>query len=301
MPANNMLAFIPQKWSKRVLTKLDRINVMLPLVNRDYEGDIKAEGDTVWVRTYGNVQTGTYTRGMPIVYQPMAPTKEALTINDSKYFAFELDDLDDAQMDLKALDGYTDRAAVAMSELIEDKLQAQFGLANALNILDAGGSGSANNGTPITLSTANAYTTLVDCGKLLTLRNVPRNGRWAIITPDWEAFLQKDTTYLIRATDMGDTMLQTGRPGSTASNAPGFIGRLANFDLYVSNATPVDSGGRRCMFGQGKPISYAGQIRKIEKIRRESTFADTVRGLILHDATVFAEQAKALGNVLVNV
>jgi hypothetical protein len=288
-----MTAFVPQKFSKRTLTKLDQINVLLPLVSREYEGEIKQEGDTVWVRTYGDVVTGTYTRGMPINYQALSPTRETMVIDDAEYFAFSLDDLDDAQMDLKALDGYTDRAAVAMNEVVERKLQARYVQAHASNRI-------TDSSNPITLSTANAYTLIVDAGKALDDQKAPADGRWMLITPTWKSFLLKDTTYLIRATDIGDSVIRSGKPGTKAKDAPGFFGQVGGFDLYLTTAAPTDGAGKRCMFGQGKPINYAGQIRKVQKIVRESTFGTAVRGLILHGAEVFDEYQKRLGTVYVN-
>ncbi len=117
MPQQDLSAFIPQIWSKRVLTRLDQINVMLHLVNRDYEGEIKDQGDTVWVRTFGNVTVSPYRRGGTVNYGPMVPTKESLQINDAQSFAFQVDDLDQVQNDLKALDGYTNRAAARIAAM----------------------------------------------------------------------------------------------------------------------------------------------------------------------------------------
>lgn len=293
MSANNMTAFVPQRWSKRVLTKIDRTNIALRIANRDYEGDIRESGDTVWVRTYGNVTTSPYTRGGPIDYGALSPTKESLTIDDAQNFAFSIDDLDDAQMDLKALDGYTDRAAVAVNNLVEDKIQAQYVFAPAANRV-TGAAGAA-----LTIDDTNAYTTLVEAGLRLDNQDVKGMDRWAFVTPEYKAALAKDTKYFIRATDLGDTIIKTGSNGSTARNTPGFIGQAAGFDLYLSTATPQDATSRFCMFGAGKPVSYAGQIRKIERIRRESTWGTAVRGLILHGATVFAEHSKMLGYVRV--
>ena len=34
--ANDLSAFVPQIWSKRIVQRLNQTNVMLPLVNRDY-------------------------------------------------------------------------------------------------------------------------------------------------------------------------------------------------------------------------------------------------------------------------
>jgi hypothetical protein len=83
-----------------------------------------------------------------------------------------------------------------------------------------------------------------------------------------------------------------------AGETPGFIGRAGNFDIYVSTALPLDTtGATMCQFGAGPVISYAGQIRKIEPIRREMTWSSAVRGLILHDGTVFNEHAKGFGTL----
>lgn len=290
---NNMRAFTPERWSKRVLTKVDRQNIALRVANRDYEGEIREQGDTVWVRTYGNVTMSPYTRGGPIVYGDLAPTKESLVIDDAQNFAFAIDDLDEAQMDLRALDGYTDRAAVAVNNTIEDKIQAQYVGAHANNRI-------TNGGAAITMSASNVYTTLVDAGKALDDQDVKLTDRWAFITPAMKAFLAKDTTYFIRATDLGDAIIKTGGNGGRANNTPGFVGQAAGFDLYLSTATPQSSTGRYCMFGAGKPISYAGQLRKIERIRRETTWGTAVRGLILHGAKVFAEHSKQLGYIYSN-
>lgn len=179
-----------------------------------------------------------------------------------------------------------------MSNEIERKLLGYYSLSNSSNRVTSGGSA-------YTVSASNAYTLLVDAAKTLDEQNVPMDGRWAVITPTYKAFLFKDTSNIIRATDMGDQAVSSGRL-TPASSTPGFIGRCAGFDLYMSTAVPKVTGtGRYCQFGQGKRISYASQIRKMESLRAETTFGTIVRGLMLHDATVFTEDAKALGYILI--
>ncbi len=95
-------------------------------MNTDYEGDIKQSGDTVWVRTYGDVSIGPYRRGTTLDYSALRPSKESLVVNDSQYFAFQVDDLDQAQNDLSALDGYTNRAAVGVNNVVERKLLSYY-------------------------------------------------------------------------------------------------------------------------------------------------------------------------------
>src|SRR5215216_3684968 len=114
--ANDLSVFKAEAWSKRIIQNLDKVNVMLPLVNRDYEGEIQGVGSTVWGRTFGNVTLSTYAKGAALSYQDLTPTKESLVVGTSKYFAFNVDDIDKAQNDLDALDGYTMRAAVALND-----------------------------------------------------------------------------------------------------------------------------------------------------------------------------------------
>lgn len=294
---NNLDNFIPEIWSSRIIQNLDQVNVaMAVMANTNYEGEIRNAGDTVHVRTFGSITVSPYSRGQAISYEDLAPDKETLTINESKMFAFKVDDLDRAQNDINALDGYTRRAGVALANTIDAKLLGYYASTNSSNRV-------TNGGSAITVSAANAYTTLVDAGKVLDDQGVPGEGRWAIITPTYKAFLLKDTTYLIRATALGDAVIRSGRPGETATQAMqrGFFGQIANFDLYVSTAVPTDSTGRYVQFGQGKPVSYAAQIPPgtLEALRLESTFATAVRGLLLHDGKVFNEDAKRFGYILI--
>ena len=300
--ANDLSAFVPQIWSKRIVQRLNQTNVMLPLVNRDYEGDIQQAGDTVYMRTYGDVATADYERNQPINYSDLAPVKESLVVNVSKYFAFAVDDLDTAQNDLNALDGYTERASIALNNIIESFLQDAYSSANTANQI-------TSSGSAITISASNAYTTIVSAVTALDTINAPQNDRWCIVTPTYKAFLVKDNTYLIRSTDLGDNIVTSGRisdgmggtrpPTAREAEGMGFFGRAAGMDLYMSNAVPTTAAGRYCLFGQGQPICYASQIRSLEAIRRQDTFASAVRGLLLHGKKVPAEYAKRLGYILI--
>src|SRR6266404_2791881 len=113
--SNSLSAFNAQVWSKALIQKLDQINVLKRLVNTQYEGVLNNIGDTVQVRTPGNITMSTYTRNSTTIsYQDLAPSKEPFTIADASYFAFDVDDLDEVQNDLNALNIYAARAAVTM-------------------------------------------------------------------------------------------------------------------------------------------------------------------------------------------
>jgi hypothetical protein len=268
---------------------------MLPLINKDYEGELQNIGDTVQVRTLGSITLGSYAKGGTISYEDLAPVKEAMTISDAEYFAFKVDDLEKAQNDINAMDAYTKRAAVGMKDTIERKLLSFYAQALVANqITDAG---AAITLTAAAADATDVYTQLVKARGNLSKQNVPMDGRWVVVDPDTTGLLLNDTKRFIRATDLGDQVVQSGLPGMTASNAPGFVGRCAGFDIYESNAVPVAAGSKYIQYGTRMAISYAAQLTEMEAIRLQDTFATAIRGLLLHDGNVFAEASKAFGYI----
>ena len=376
--SNNLAAFNSEAWSERLVTKLDQINVMLPLVNRNWEGDLR-QNKTVHVRTAGNISMGSYSRGATISYQDLTPTNESFTVNDGEYFAFEVDDLDKAQSDVNAMDVYLKRAVVAMNNTVES--QAPGGLLQSAGVqlgapspgsgailtpvisggavasvtITAGGtgytsapviqfvggngngatatctvSGGAINAVTVTaggnnytiapyviLTTASAVTLTTSTGttvsatdiypqfcnvrSILSKANVPATTgtRWAVVDPDTTSLLLQDTEHFVRAGELGDKVVQYGLIGGeevarTAAEAPGFVGMVAGFAVYETPHVPRVSGNKVLLFGDNEAISYAAQITEIEALRLQTTFANAIRGLLLHDTFVAAENSKRL-------
>jgi uncharacterized linocin/CFP29 family protein len=292
--ANDLSAFNAQVWSQALIANIDRLNVMLPHTNRQWEGVLNNIGDTVQVRTLGSVATASYSKGQKINYQAMSPSKESLQVNDTEYFALEVDDIDAIQNDHNALMLYTQRAAVAMSNAIEDKILSSY--AGALAANQIGSSGSTITLTATTAGTS-VYDNLVLAREKLALQNVPPTDRWVVVTPKITSLLLKDTTHFIRSTAFSDGIVREGTVDGQAGR-PGFVGKCAGFDILESNAVPRDgSGNAFLLFGNDMAIAYVSQLQTVEAIRLQDTFASAVRGLLLHDTKVFAEASKQLGYI----
>ena len=90
--------FIPELWSANILLELQKNLVYGSAVNRDYEGDIANYGDTVHITGIAHISIGDYTAHTDITIES-ATDKDAgeLVINQSKYFAFEIDDVEKRQ------------------------------------------------------------------------------------------------------------------------------------------------------------------------------------------------------------
>lgn len=113
--------FIPEIWSQKMLKNFDKKFVMKKFVNTQYEGEIKRAGDTVHMRTYGNITVNTYT-GADITYQALPDTDNTLVIDQSDYWAFDVEDIDKVQSDIELQNGYTQRAAYATADTVEQYL-----------------------------------------------------------------------------------------------------------------------------------------------------------------------------------
>src|SRR5258707_3584489 len=95
MSLNN---FIPQLWGDTLLTALRKNLVFGALCNRDWEGQIKAMGDTVKINMIGDITISSYSKGTGLASpQTLTDAKSQLTITQAKYFNFEIDDVDAAQ------------------------------------------------------------------------------------------------------------------------------------------------------------------------------------------------------------
>lgn len=107
--------FIPTVWSARLLANLDKNLVALQFVNRDYEGEISAYGDTVKINQLGDITIKDYTGADIDDPEELDSTQQILAIDKAKYFNFAVKDIDKAQSNVNLVDGSMQRASYAMA------------------------------------------------------------------------------------------------------------------------------------------------------------------------------------------
>lgn len=264
----NMVHFIPEVWSKKLEKIFDKLVVMTKLVNTDHEGEIKSAGDTVNVRTYGSVTVNDYTRDTAIDFQGLTPSLQTMSINQQKYFAFHVDDLDQAQADINILEGHTGRAAIAIRDVIDTRLLSHYADV-------AGANAIGTSAAPMSVTPDNVYNYFVDLGQKLDDANIGPEGRWAVVAPKIKSALLKSPEFT-RATAMGDQTVKTG-----------MIGEIAGFNVHLSTNVPTVSSAKPLLVGTRDFISYASQVSKVEHVRPYDRFADAVKGLYLYGSKVF--------------
>ena len=109
-------AFIPQVWSQKLNQMLDKNCVMLQCVNRNWEGEIKNQGDTVKIITPADVTVSTLTSDN-IEYSALTPTSQDLVIDQKKFFAFKIDDVAQVQANSDIMEAHLTNAKKAIEEV----------------------------------------------------------------------------------------------------------------------------------------------------------------------------------------
>src|SRR5215218_9329877 len=170
MALTNML---PAVWSARILAKLEKNLVFAQpgVVNRDYEGDIRADGDRVHIHSFNDLTIGTYTKNSTTIsYEQLTDTRVTLLIDQSKYFAFKIDDVDTAQMRPKLIDAASDRAAYQLAEDADSYVAGLYSGASTSN--------PDNTIETSRFTSTNVYQKLVDLSVLMDQVNLPAGGRF---------------------------------------------------------------------------------------------------------------------------
>jgi len=270
--------FIPDLWSARLIANLDLATVITLGANTNYEGEIRNVGDSVKIQQPGSITVNSYPASADISYESPTSTTKTLSVDQDKYWAFTVDDLDAVQANVNLVDTYTQRAAVAIAEDVDKYLGSLYASQGAGDVT-----------VDLTASSVDLYGTFVDAALNLDENNVPRAGRWAIVTPVVHAALLEDTKF-IQASDLGDQTVTTGA-----------VGRVAGMDILVSNNLTESSSTSttsvmKCLYGTSDSMTYARQLLgQPEALRLEGRFEDAIRGRLAYGAVVV--QPDALGTI----
>lgn len=267
------LAFIPTIWSARLLMALHKALVysQAGVVNKDYEGEIKAAGNTVKIGTIGAITVGTYTVDTDMAAaQTLTDSEQSLLIDQSKYFNFQVDDVSKAQQNVNAMDAAMTEAAYAI------RSEQDAYVATAMDAAVPAGNKIGTVAVPIVPTSASAYENLVDLSTLLDENDAPEMGRFCIVPPWFHGLLQKDDRFVKAGTAATDAVLRNGQ-----------IGQAAGLTVFTSNNVPNTAGAKyKIIAGHTSATTVAEQILSVEKYRLEKRFADGVKGLHVYGAKV---------------
>lgn len=283
-------SFIPEVWNASLLTALPKAYVFGQpgIINRDYEGEISQKGDTVHIGTLSSPTVATYTKNSTTINpETLTTTDQTLVIDQAKYFAFEVDDVDARQTGQggQLLTKAADLSARKLAETADAFLSNLF----------VTGAGTIR--TAADVATADAAFLLIRNLRLTLDKNsIPADGRFLIVSPEFYALILGDARFI-----------DASKYGSTAPILNGEVGSILGFKVTVSNTIPAGTAGTApevsnfVIAGHPMAVTFAEQINKTEAYRPESSFSDAIKGLHLYGAKVVRPEALVVQDTDVTV
>ena len=287
--------FVPEVFSKDVLKYFRKDAVAMDITNTDYFGEIAAFGDTVNIVKEPTIVVADYTRGLNLEVQDLVDDGDTLTVDQAKYFAFGVDDIEAKVSHLN----WETLATSAASYAIKDSFDAAiftYILAQATTVANKiGGDGATasnslsqtTNGVDLGYASGEVSPLAVmnRASRLLDDQNVPSDGRWFAAEPEFWEIMGDENSKLLdgQFSQDSDSKLRNGLVTK---------GEIRGFRCYKSNNLPTPASATGVAeFGHQSAVATASQIAKTEVIRHPNTFADVVRGLHIYGRKALRPEA----------
>ncbi len=254
--------FIPTLWSETLYTELEKDYVGVKLCSREFEGEIRGEGDRVKICGIGPVSVFDYKKNtnMPSA-EVLSDTERTLIIDQAKGFNFFLDSVDLAQSKKTLMQAAMKEAANALSDVADRYIYSL-----------------EDSDVPVVynenVTVKSILNTLSDARRILMENNVPNSAKISLEVPP--AIEQK----LVLANVLHST-------NNVDALGKGYIGTLMGFDIYVTNnISETETGSFRCIARTGRAIAFAEQISAVKAYEPELRHGDAVKGLHLYGAKI---------------
>ena len=108
--------FSPVIYSKQVQLAFRKSTVVGSITNSDYFGEISAMGDTVRIIKEPEITVKEYARGAQITPQDLDDEDFTLVVDKANYFAFKMDDIEEAHSHVNFSQLASDRAAYRLAD-----------------------------------------------------------------------------------------------------------------------------------------------------------------------------------------
>jgi hypothetical protein len=247
--------FIPQIWAAGVNTAFFQNQVVIPTLTTTYSGEAR-DGNVVKVTGAVTPTIGTYSGSSTA--EALSDSTVSLSINQKKFFAFKVDDVDKVQA-AGSFDQWTAAAGRGLAEESEKYVIAQMI------------SGGTSQGTMAITTGDNAKTALRKLRTALSAAKVPANGRYCVVN-----------------SAMADLILaglsDAAQAGSDSELRNGLVGRLYGMTI-VESALFTETKPQAIAYHEAT-TAYVSQLDSVEALRDTSSFSDIVRGLHVYGAAV---------------
>jgi len=253
-------------------------------VNRKYEGQLRGVGDTVRIPMLSAPTIVDYTRNTDLAApEALNDASTTLVVDQAKAIHFAVDDIDSATSPYDLIAVSSRSAAYKLADTADQHVASKM----AADVAAANRVGSQSSPVSIDSTPTNdSYQTLVRLARKLDEANVPRSGRWVVVSPRFHEALLLHQNFVF-----------TAAPQSQAVLANGLVGQIAGFDVVSSNNVPIQSNVHRIIAGVSDATSFVALIQATEVYRPERRFGQAVKSLYLYGCKVIRPEMLAMAFV----
>ena len=257
----------PTIWHGSLLENLHQNTFVIPTLNHDYEGDITGQGSVVKITGFTSPTIGTYSGS--ITRQALTDTTQSLAIDQKKYYAYLVDDVDAVQA-AGSFDQVQADAGASLADTAEDFVLAQM-ITNGTSA-----------GTTAVTSYALADAAVKAIRTALVKAKVPSTNRYLAVNPEAAAFLM----------DNGGSLFKANEAGSDATLRNGVIGQYRGFTVIETPSASMANTAKPCFIGYwGRAFGFAQQLLKSRAQTVTDAFGDQVDGLHVYGGKVLRATA----------
>ncbi|MFT8316650.1 MAG: hypothetical protein ABF651_00085 [Sporolactobacillus sp.] len=263
--------FIPSIWEARLLANYHNHSVADVITT----APTQILGNKIIFNRVSSVAIKDYdsTTTKPVSFDGLTTPEVEIDMDQKKYFAFKINDVDKIQTAGDLFDPTVAEASATLSETIDTYILNFYTSASADNLV-------GNDTTPIALDPTSAYESIVDLGTKLGSKKVPKLGSFVVVNSAVLGLLAKNDRFTRNPVVLANGIVE----GQT----------INGMQVVVSEQIANAAGKYKILAVGSGAIGYGCQINDLEAIRLQDDFADGVRGLCVHGATVLRPEAVAV-------
>lgn len=285
--------FSPVIYSKKAQLAFRKVSVVQAITNTDYMGEISGFGDTVKIIMEPQMTVRPYARGVQLTAEDLQDNEITLTVDQSNYFAFKVDDIEQKHSHINWESLASNNAGYQLKDAFDKEVLAHmYSQVPSSQVV-------GTSATPQALGFGNGQMSplkiMARLGRYLDVNNVPTDGRWFVADPYFWEIAADENNKLLDASVVGDSKTNFRMANGQVANS-----LIRGFRCYQSNNLPVGGTGPTGTTSNNYGVILAGhmsstatveQISKTESYRDPDSFADVVRGLHVYGRKVLRPES----------
>lgn len=308
-------SYIPQIYSPKLREKFWYNTILRKITNTEFKGSFKNKGDTIIIRCMPDIGTSRFVDGMKLTYQKPEAYDVRFTIDKGLYYAFVVSDVQKAFSDIPNwAEKWTDIGGKQLAQDWETWFFSDLCSGTKFDINNVGDSTSGKAGKkhgeyvigsaahPVALYKTDSAITNTDTigttagnvsDKTTPVELISRlaacleeqesgvSGTPFVVLPVW-------MTQMLQVGDLARADMMGDDTSLLRKNAVQSIGKIAGFDVYVSNLLPFETfaSTRKAypiLFGDSSAVTFADEVSITEVLRDKNVVGDFHRSLQIAD------------------